>query len=442
MTNIEVAPVTNRPVASAPSQRRDDLHHDPWLVPLGEDFEALVNEVFELMEASCPRPKRQRSDATQRRRDTLANVMANLAVLQSLGRNEAGIAISAKKTGTRVYINGTLRPSRYYRQAQPQEVLLKVVDELESLGLITRQRGSRRGGRTTIWPTFSLAQGLAPEGVPLPLTRLSGAEAIILKAPEPTTSKRRHWEKKPKVLVEYEDTDETRLMRTEMAAINTALGSVDIKFDGKRQPLVHLTRRFQIEHPQDPPRFDRHGRLYDGFWEYLRKEQRGRITIDGHPVAEADFSGFFVQACYAEAGIELPPGDPYSVDGLAREDTKAAMSALLCKNGPMRQLPESLEHLRLAGWTGRKVQEAMSRKHPAIAHLFGHGTGMKLMFIESSIMVEVLLRLISRGVAALPLHDGLIAQSRCIEECAATMAEVSEHVLGKPLIVSIKNYVR
>jgi hypothetical protein len=49
-------------------------------------------------------------------------------------------------------------------------------------------------------------------------------------------------------------------------------------------------------------------------------------------------------------------------------------------------------------------------RHPVIAECIGKGLGFHLMHTESEIMVRVLTTLLSEGVTALPLHDGLLVR--------------------------------
>jgi hypothetical protein len=48
--------------------------------------------------------------------------------------------------------------------------------------------------------------------------------------------------------------------------------------------------------------------------------------------------------------------------------------------------------------------------HKPIAHLFGGQHGMRFMFMESEILIDVLLELNSLGIVALPIHDDLLVK--------------------------------
>jgi len=58
-----------------------DVHHDPWLIPASAELQAFAEEIFEYLEDHCPRPARQRSDARERRKAIVENILTNVALL-------------------------------------------------------------------------------------------------------------------------------------------------------------------------------------------------------------------------------------------------------------------------------------------------------------------------------------------------------------------------
>lgn len=399
---------------------RADLHHDKYLIPTGEYLKALAARIFVELEATTPRPPKVRRDATQRRLEMVENIVANFALLTAYRPKGSRLIVSASAT----------RKSRYERQRFPLKAFVGVVEGLGRLGHIERHRGSYGGLRTTLCPTVHLLEHLAQSGETPALGRVDGAETIQLRA----TRGRR----KPKVLVDYDDTSETVRMRSEMDTINTALNSIDITLDGKLQSPVHMVRMFQMDSPDAPPRFDLHGRLYGGFWEYMPRRERHLLQIDGQQVAEVDFSGMFVQLAYALAGAAPPQGDTYEGTSMPREAAKVAMSALLCRTGPMRKLPTHLKDALGEGWNGHRVTSMMESRHPAIAHLFCKGIGLKLMHLESRILVATLLKLNRSGIVALPIHDGLLVPIKHQAACVKIMECTSQQFVGWRLPARLK----
>ena len=70
--------------------------------------------------------------------------------------------------------------------------------------------------------------------------------------------------------------------------------------------------------------------------------------------------------------------------------------------------------------------------------LFGKDIAVDLMFTESCILVAVLLRLASIGIAALPMHDGIMVQCSHKEAAREIMEIVAARHSGSPIPVVIK----
>jgi hypothetical protein len=400
-------------VGDEPSSPIGDLHHDNWLVPAGKELWQLAKRLFLEVEAATPRPKSARQDAASRRQDMVSNLVANLAALTVY-----------RPAGSRLIVS-TRHPkhTRYVRPSFPPKAFVAMVGTLERLGYLDRIAGTHNGLRTTLSPTKRLLDDLPRFGSTPAVGRLSGAESIILKAPVPRN--------RVKVLVEYEDTEESIRLRAEMETINDAINGSVITVNGQRQLPVHMGRQFLLPSKDTAPRFDGHGRLYWGWWQGMERATRSAIKIDGHPVVELDYSACFLRLAYAEVGIAPPPEvDLYQDIGMSREAAKTAISALLCRVGPMVRLPEDLKSELGEGWSGSRVTAAIQSKHLAIAPLFGQGIWPRLMFTESQIMVSVLLELIRRGIVALPIHDGLLVGEPHAEVCVEVMHEAALKVTG------------
>ncbi|MER9070065.1 hypothetical protein NKH84_26445 [Mesorhizobium sp. M0902] len=404
-----------------------DIHHDPWLTPACPALQALADTVFADIEHNSPMPPRQRRDATERRRAITGNIVVSLALLVLHHPAGTPLAVSARNDPA----------TRYDRPRFPREVVTKLIGNMEALDLVTRQRGGRGNQRSTIEPTPRLRALLA--GLDLgarPIGREAGAETIILKA---STGRGRR-----KLLLDYADTPETIAMRADMTAINAFLTEADIGLDGSPPQLpVFLTRRFQIEHLDASHAFDQHGRLYGGFWMSLPKTQRHLIRINGEEVADLDFTAMFPQLAYLEAGAVLPQGDPYrGIEGLPRAAAKKGLSALLCRRGAMRRLPSEVREIIGKEWNADRLSQALAKRHPAIASMFGTGLGLRLMFTESRILVAALRALMAQGVPALPMHDGIMVPVSREPVAMWTLAQVSLEVAGTALPVVRKEIER
>jgi hypothetical protein len=65
--------------------------------------------------------------------------------------------------------------------------------------------------------------------------------------------------------------------------------------------------------------------------------------------------------------------------------------------------------------------------HKPIAHLFGGQYGMKFMFLESEILIDVLLELNSKGIVALPIHDCILVKESAQKTAKEVMLRIFKH---------------
>lgn len=259
--------------------------------------------------------------------------------------------------------------------------------------------------------------------------RAQGEETIWLSA---RMGRDGRGNKLPSVQVDYRDTPETIAMRGEVEEINTFLASQSIELHGQPQAAFKLRRQFTLRSPTDPHRFDLHGRLYGGFWMNLPRAQRDGLRINGEPIADLDFASMFPRLAYAKIGKEPPEGDLYALPGLEehRAGAKAAMSALLSTATDMRRLTPELKAALPVGWTAKRLKHAAGLRHPDLVPLFGRDLALDLMFLESTILVEAMKRLAGRGVASLPMHDGMMVPLSKAIEGAEAMHDASLAIIG------------
>jgi hypothetical protein len=417
---------SNLPLATA--------FHDPWLTSTGPALRTLALSIADRVEDYLGRSERStRRDIQARRRIIVDNVVANLATfLQSPLHEPAGeIAIA---TGQSLEL-----PRRYRRLDWPQRPLASVLAALESCRVLAITPYVFKEKRTGIIPTVEFWEALDRSGGGVgEVGRAPGGETIFLSA----RTGEKPWgdEPMPKTLVDYRDTEETRRLRREMEAINSFLNGAEIAFAGQRQPPVHLRRIFLLRSPSDRQAFHLNGRLVGAWWQSLKRSQRRLITVGRECVADLDFASAFLRLAYLRAGAAVPGGDLYAVDGLEahREGVKTACLSLLSRAGPMRRLSPELKGLLPEGWTAARITEAIAKRHPAIAPMFGTDAGVEMMRQESDIMVRLTLALAERSIPALGLHDGVLAPAGSVSVVMEEMHRASHAVLGQALPVAEK----
>ncbi|GGA82997.1 hypothetical protein GCM10011385_41490 [Nitratireductor aestuarii] len=318
-------------------------------------------------------------------------------------------------------------------------MLKEVVAALASAGMLTVEPYVYKQRTTTVEPTTEFLELLVSYGIRLAdVGREAGGETIWLVAR--TGGPRFYNQPLPKCLVHYEDTEETTRLRHEVATITDMLGGAGVTYDGEAVGPLFLHRSFLVRSPEAPAEFNLNGRLWGGFWQTLDSEKRHRITIGGEGITDLDFAAMHPTMAYLQVTGRPPSGDPYDIPGLEehRSGAKQAMASLLSRTGPMLSLAPKLKAKLPEGWTARQLVEAISGRHPAIAHLFGTDLGGSLMHMESRILMAVLLELARRGIAALPMHDGIQTKLSDAEEAMEVMQSVSEQMLGVALPVKEK----
>ena len=308
------------------------------------------------------------------------------------------------------------------------------------VGLIdSLERGYRFTGgnkrRSTIKPTAAFVTRVRPA---LPgwesFARAEESEVIILKGPKDRKTGKAE-------AIDYRETANTRRMRKEVQRINEALRNAPLKLaTGHDGGAVCFTDDGQ---PVDPTRrairrifnngsWYEGGRLFDGFWETMRREDRFKFlrvgtkaNPDGERIANVDFGQLFPTLAYHRASRDMPNGDLYDIvgDGSSREGWKTLINAMLFADRPMTRWPEETSRFFPRG---TKLQDALAlvrHVHAPIAKLFGTGVGFKLMLTESGILIEALGHFARRGIVALPLHDSVLVAESDAEAAAGIMAE-------------------
>jgi hypothetical protein len=147
----------------------------------------------------------------------------------------------------------------------------------------------------------------------------------------------------------------------------------------------------------------------------------------------------FARLAYVRAGEPAPLGDLYALPGFEgyRDGVKQVFSAMLSRRGPLKRIPRECPELP-PGCTGKIIRAAILDRHQGLWQVFETGVGYELMFLESQILIAILLRLIDLGIVALPLHDGLMVAESKAETAAKVMGNVAEELTGHKLPVEQK----
>jgi hypothetical protein len=181
------------------------------------------------------------------------------------------------------------------------------------------------------------------------------------------------------------------------------------------------------------------GRLYGGFWETMRREDRFRLLRigtrthpEGEPIANVDHGQLFPRLAYLQTGNAPPDTDLYDIigDGLYRDGWKQLLNALLLTSKRLGNWPEGARSCFSSNTTLHDAIAAISARHSPIAHLFCRGVGLGMMMQESEMLIATLRQLFTQGVTALPLHDSCLTAVSEAPAAEATMRAIFANLTG------------
>src|SRR5690606_26066562 len=136
----------------------------------------------------------------------------------------------------------------------PQDLLGGMLRTMEEVGLIVRHPYVFKRLNTTLELSPSLITSIGRHRVRLhDIGRVAGAEPIWLNA---RTGKVDFADGSPlKQRVDYGETEESRVLRTEMDDINAFLGEAEFRFNGEAQVPPALRRMFLLRSLKDAAAF-------------------------------------------------------------------------------------------------------------------------------------------------------------------------------------------
>ena len=267
------------------------------------------------------------------------------------------------------------------------------------------------------------------------LTRLPVEEVIILKR-----TKESYWDGGG--LVEYKDNRTTNKFRREVNQINEWLEEADISFDQYYDPngSVDETDR-HVKRYFCNGRFDHGGRLFGGFWQPLGKQRRREgILIQGEKTVTLDFGQMAPRILYSMAGEEPSQDDAYLLPGFEkhRAGVKKIFNALLFADKTLTRMPKGTRKLVPDRTSFNQVLNKLKSVHHPIEQFFFSGIGYQVQFVESEILVDVLLSLRSDRIVGLPVHDAVVVPQSQADRVQQTMESVFKQHTGIGAVVDIE----
>lgn len=185
--------------------------------------------------------------------------------------------------------------------------------------------------------------------------------------------------------------------------------------------------------------------------ELLKRENRGKIMIDGEETVELDWSRCFLSIIAEKEGYVFPEGfDPYhlELDGyhtptlrklakiamlvaLNSSSSRQASLALSMEAGRKLPLKDLKRSGKLPDPLGAKliVESVVKHNQYALPWVW-EGRGLELTHIESQMMDYVLHKCLEESIVGVVIHDGIVIPHKHVDTVKEFMYDAFKNVLG------------
>jgi len=175
------------------------------------------------------------------------------------------------------------------------------------------------------------------------------------------------------------------------------------------------------------------GRFYSPIQNIKKDEERPHIRFNGDPAIEIDFKAVHPMIMYGQLGL-APPEDPYEIDGYIRDDVKIAFNIMLNSDNAHSAAGAIVNDFegRITTEEAHQLQEKIVEKNKPIEKFFNTGDGLKLQFIDSQIMAEVLSYFVFElKHPIIPIHDSALVSVRDTEHLVVSLKDAFAKVMDK-----------
>ena len=118
--------------------------------------------------------------------------------------------------------------------------------------------------------------------------------------------------------------------------------------------------------------------------------------------------------------------DCYRIPGYERyrSGIKKVFNAMTFADKQMTRFPKGVKQMFKEDIRFQEISGAILKYHSSIANKFYVGIGHYLQYLESQILIKVLLGLKELGIHALPIHDALVLGRACVDMSRQLMEQV------------------
>ncbi len=324
-------------------------------------------------------------------------------------------------------MKGKYKGANRYNKLHISFTSVSVIDQLETLGYLENHKGhyDKTGKRPSHMARMRATEKLTN----LIVKDHSITPGMIKKHPNTECIILRNKEKQD---IEYEDTKDTKRMRSELYSYNNLLriSHIDIPWFpkegvGSKPTKIDRHDKF-VRRIFNNSSWDQGGRYYGGWWQKLPKEWRKEILIDGEKVIEIDYSGLHIVLLYALEGIDYWKDiktDPYQLSGYeTSKRMRGLLKQVLLTSVNAESKTAALKGVRYEisknkekyGWVLdegidlNELIENFSSTHSPIAKYFFSGFGVKLQNLDSRIAELVIEEFTARNIPILCIHDSFM----------------------------------
>jgi hypothetical protein len=192
--------------------------------------------------------------------------------------------------------------------------------------------------------------------------------------------------------------------------------------------------------------WERGGRVYGGWWQYISRDMRSDIMISGKPTVEVDYKGMHIALLFFELSYHHEY-DPYTLDvsvfpqrndiDQRRAIKELVLMALNAKSKDKAfrafRSDQATEHpfKKLKNIELDKLLSAFINKYPQLESYLFTGKELELMYRDSCIAEYVIDHSTKLGVPILCMHDSFIVPYDQVLELRTTMTEAGNKFAGR-----------
>jgi len=201
-----------------------------------------------------------------------------------------------------------------------------------------------------------------------------------------------------------------------------------------------------------------YGRFTGGFWQRVGDKDtdetpyRRHIRINNEPTVELDYSSLHPNILTVEVGLD-PIDDIYTLGYQVDDQFDQTQQRIILK-GLMLTLLNATSHKaaygafkfdQKAGHPFKaltikqfdKYVEAIINKHPHLERSLGADQGVRLMFIDSQIIEQIIVLATTNNIPILTVHDSVICKERDEPNIRKFMKQATMKILGVELAFDV-----